>query len=159
MAAAAVTVAGGGGARGGGEGGAGGAAYFLRFRTPQVDLGPFEFHEGQTVLAVKERLFESWPSGASLQPQKTGRAKGEQEGPPPSITHQSRARLSLPPPLPNQSTDGPLSKETAPASASELRLLCSGKLLDDALALRGVSFWRRRRRAHAPYAPTDADAC
>jgi hypothetical protein len=57
---AAVAEAGGAGA--GGKG----TTKLLRFRTPVADLGPFEFDERQTVLDVKQRLFESWPAGAFL---------------------------------------------------------------------------------------------
>lgn len=45
-------------------GGGGTTTKLLRFRTPAADLGPFEFDERQTVLDVKQRLFESWPAGA-----------------------------------------------------------------------------------------------
>jgi hypothetical protein len=35
----------------------------LRLRHPSGDLGPFDVHEGLTVVQVKEKAFDQWPAG------------------------------------------------------------------------------------------------
>ena len=40
--------------------------YKLRFRHLEGDLGPFQFQENTTVLAMKNQIWDEWPSEGPL---------------------------------------------------------------------------------------------
>ena len=100
-----------------------------------MDLGPFPFQESQTLQQVKEKLIAEWPKGGAPRAPRAAPACACQ-----------RNMLPLP-------AEGPLTKET-PATANDIKLIISGKFVENAKQLRGG---QRELLAWCRSAPRDAE--
>lgn len=94
------------------------------------DLGPYTLPDTTTVQQLKDKVFAEWPKGGwegGLRAAMAGgRGAGRRSTTPPDGMH---ARPACP-------ADGSWSKEP-PSQAADIRLILSGKFLDNAQALKG----------------------
>ena len=142
---------------------AAGSSYSVRFRHTQGDVGPLQFAPSTSVGELKERLYREWPSGelgrawaiAQRAPRPAGwggRASGacvgccSSSGSSRGVRWGGGRRGMLPPPAPRRDVsalqpraEGALGRDR-PGSPSELRLICSGRFLDNGTTLGSERF-------------------
>ena len=112
----------------------------IRFRHTQGDIGPLKLATSTTVQAVKERLLSQWPKGElelaiqqdnclvvrSSSSLKKGRCKPRVSAVPKRPVATGRLCTA----------EGPLSSE-APASPADIKLILSGKFLENSETIEG----------------------